>query len=75
MDVLEQSLKASALGLGETKTVADLATSAMNAYGSDTLGASDATDVLVSAVREGKLQADELSSVMGAVLPIALIWA
>ena len=26
----------------------------MNAYGSDTLGASDATDVLVSAVREGK---------------------
>jgi TP901 family phage tail tape measure protein len=71
MDVLEQSLKASALGLGETKTVADLATSAMNAYGSDTLGASDATDVLVSAVREGKLQADELSSVMGAVLPIA----
>ena len=71
MDVLEQSLKASALGLGETKTVADLATSAMNAYGSDTLGASDATDVLVSAVREGKLQADELSSVMGGVLPIA----
>ena len=71
MDVLEQSLKASALGLGETKTVADLATSAMNAYGSESLGASDATDVLVSAVREGKLESTELSGAMGAVLPMA----
>ena len=71
MDVLEQSLKASALGLGETKTVADLATSAMNAYGAETLGASDATDVLVSAVREGKLESTELSGAMGAVLPMA----
>lgn len=71
METLEMSLKASALGLGETKTVADLATSAMNAYGSDVLGASDATDVLVSAVREGKIEASELSSVMGQVLPVA----
>ena len=75
MDVLEQSLKASALGLGETKTVADLATSAMNAYGSETLGASDATDVLVSAVREGKLESTELSGAMGAVLHMASKWA
>lgn len=71
MDVLNASLKASAVGLGETKIVADLATSAMNAYGSQVLSASDATDVMVAAVREGKLEADELAASMGRVLPIA----
>ncbi len=71
MEVLEQSLKGSALGLGETKVVADLATSAMNAYGSDVLSASNATDVLTSSVREGKLSADSLAGAMGMVLPIA----
>lgn len=71
MQVLEASLKASAVGLGETKTVADLATSAMNAYGSDVLSATDATDVLVTAVREGKLEADQLAQSFGSVLPVA----
>lgn len=71
MNVLDASLQAAAVGLGDTATVADLATSAMNAYGSDTLGASDATDVLVAAVREGKLESSELAGAMGSVLPIA----
>jgi TP901 family phage tail tape measure protein len=71
MDTLEASLKASAVGLGETSTIADLATSAMNAYGSDTLSASGATDILTAAVREGKLEASELASSMGGVLPVA----
>ena len=71
MDTLEASLKASAVGLGQTATIADLATSAMNAYGSDTLSASGATDILTSAVREGKLEASELAGAMGAVLPVA----
>lgn len=71
MQTLEASLKAAAVGLGETKTIADLATSAMNAYGTDTLSASDATDILVAAVREGKLEASELAGAMGGVIPIA----
>ena len=71
MQVLGASLKAAAVGLGDTKTVADLATSAMNAYGSSVLSATDATDVMVSAVREGKLEASELAGSMGRVLHIA----
>lgn len=71
IETLEASLKASAAGLGETKVVADLATSAMNAYGSDTLSAAQATDILTAAVREGKLEADTLAGSMGRVLPIA----
>lgn len=71
MKVLELSGKASAAGLGETKDVADVVTSAMNAYGSKNLSASRATDILTAAVREGKVEASELASTMGDVLPIA----
>ena len=71
MSVLQQSLKGAAIGLGDTKTIADLATSAMNAYGSNTLSATMATDVLTKAVREGKLESSELAGAMGRVLPVA----
>ena len=71
MEALEIATKAAASGLGETKTIADLATSAMNAYGSDTLNATAATDVLTAAVREGKLESSELAGAMGGVIPIA----
>jgi len=71
MRVLEMSAKGSAVGLGETKTIADLVTSAMNAYGVETLSASKATNILVASVREGKAEASELAQSMGMVLPVA----
>ncbi len=71
IEALEMSLKGAATGLGNTATIADLATSAMNAYGKDTFSATMATDVLTAAVREGKLEASELAGSMGGVIPIA----
>ena len=71
MAVLEQSLKASAVGLGETMIIADTVSSALNAYGSANLTASEATDALVAAVREGKMEADQLAGALPRVLPIA----
>ena len=71
LDVLRMSAKASVAGLGETKVVADLVTSAMNAYGVANLNATQATDILVASVREGKAEATELAASMGQVLPIA----
>lgn len=71
MQVLEASLKAAAVGLGETKTIADLSTSALNAYGAANLSATDATDILTAAVREGKLEASQLAGAMGGVIPLA----
>jgi len=71
MDVLRSSAQLSAIGLGETKTIADLLTSAVNAYGEESLSAAAASDALVSAVRLGKLEADQLAGAMGRVLPIA----
>jgi hypothetical protein len=65
MEALEASLKASAVGLGDTATIADVATSAMNAYELSGLSAANATDILVATVREGKLEADQLAGAMG----------
>lgn len=70
-DVLEASAKAAAVGLGDTATVADLATSAMNAYGVENLTATEAVDTLTAAVRLGKLEPDEMASALGRVIPIA----
>lgn len=71
LDALYQSAKASGSGLGDVKTIADLVTSAMNAYGAENLSAAEATDILVAAVREGKAEPYELASSLGQVLPIA----
>jgi len=71
IEVLEASLKGSAIGLGDTKTIADLATSAVNAYGEANLGGAEAVDVLAEAVRLGKIEPEELAGAMGNVLPIA----
>jgi TP901 family phage tail tape measure protein len=70
-NILEAALKGSAIGLGETKTIADLATSAVNAYGASQLDGAKAVDVLAEAVRLGKLEPAELAASMGDVLPLA----
>jgi TP901 family phage tail tape measure protein len=70
-EVLEASLKGAAIGLGDAKTIADLATSAVNAYGEANLGGAKAVDVLAEAVRLGKLEPEALAASMGNVLPLA----
>ena len=71
LETLKFATKAAAAGLGDTATIADLTTSAMNAYADGSLNAESATDVLTAAVREGKLESSELAGAMGGVIPIA----
>lgn len=71
MQVLEQSLKASAIGMGDTSIIADTVSSALNAYGIENLSAAQATDLMVASVREGKMEADALAGALPRVLPIA----
>lgn len=71
LETLRVSAKASALGLGETKVVADAATSAVNAYGQQNLDSAEAVRVLVATVREGKGEADAIAGSLGRVIPIA----
>lgn len=70
LKILEVSAKAAASGLGETKNVADIVTSAMNAYGASALSAAEATNVLVMAVREGKGEPEDLTRAFATVIPI-----
>jgi TP901 family phage tail tape measure protein len=69
--VLEASAKASAAGLGDTATVADAVTSAVNAYGEKSLSAARATDIMLAAVREGKAEPEALAKAIGTVIPSA----
>lgn len=71
MEALDASARAAAAGLGETKIVADAVTSAMNAYGAETLNAEQATAILVATVREGKAGAETIAQALGRVLPVA----
>jgi len=71
IDTLNISLKASATGLGDTQVLANLLTSALNAYKSTGLSAARATDILTAAVAAGKLEPAELAGSMSEVLPIA----
>lgn len=71
MDVLTMSARSSALGLGETKDIARALTAAINAYGSENLSASKASDVLFQAVKAGGAEASEFAGTLGRVVGIA----
>lgn len=71
MDILERSAKASAAGLGEAKDVARAVTAAITAYGAENLSASQATDILFQAVKEGGAEANEFAGTLGRVIGIA----
>jgi TP901 family phage tail tape measure protein len=67
MEALTASLKGSAIGLGETKVVADAATSAMTAYAKTGLTAARATEILAAGVKFGKMEASQLAPQIGDV--------
>lgn len=71
LGVLEVALKGAAVGFGETQVVADVLTSALNAYGKANLSAAKAGDILAAAVDNGKGEADELAGALSQVIPIA----
>lgn len=71
LDILRDSAKAAAVGLGETKLIADLTTSAINAYGKENISSTRAVDDLIAAVNEGKAEATDFAEQLGRVIPVA----
>lgn len=65
------SAKASAIGLGESKEVARVLTSTLNAYQGTGLQAAQVTDILVAAVKEGSAEASDFAQSLGRVIPVA----
>ena len=71
LKILTAAARASAVGLGRTADIARSVVSAVTAYGEKVLTAAMATDVLTATVRAGNLEATELASRLGIVLPLA----
>ena len=70
LDILNQSAKAAAAGLGETRPIGLLATSVVNAYGEAALSGSDAVDKLLATIESGNLEASTLAEPMTQLLPL-----
>jgi TP901 family phage tail tape measure protein len=71
LSALEQSAKAGSAGLGEVNDIARAVAGAMNAYGSSTISASKATDIITATARAGNFEVSQFSSALGRVLPFA----
>ena len=76
MELLEQSAKASAIGLGDMTAIGRTATAMLQAFGTRGLTTEKAIDVLTSTVREGNLEASSLAGAFSRVLgPAAALGA
>ena len=71
LETLEAAAKASAIGLGDTTSIARATTAVLQAYGAENINAAKATDVLVSTIRAGNLEASTLTPNLGKVIPVA----
>lgn len=70
-EFLDVAHKAALGGVTELETAVDGISSVVNAYGSDVIGASEASDLMFTAVRLGKTTFGELSDSLSNVTPIA----
>lgn len=70
-EFLETAAKAAVGGSIDLELAVDGLTSVVNAYGSDVIGATTASDVLFTTVRLGKTDMQELSSSLSQVTPLA----
>ena len=71
VETLRASAKAAAVGLGDTASVVDAVTNAVNGYGKSVISPTKATDILVKAIEQGKVEAAELAPQFGRLVPIA----
>lgn len=71
MKVLRTAAEASAAGLGETQTIAQVLGGVLNAYGQENIEAADAAGILTEAVSQGTAEASSFANVIGRVVPAA----
>jgi len=71
IDLLGISAKASAIGMGDAKVVANALTSVIKAYSGSGLTAAKAMDIMTETVVKGKMAVTDLIPALGRILPIA----
>lgn len=68
MEILTETSRAAAAGLGDAQTVTRVVGASLNAFGKSNLTAADATDQLIRAVKVGAVEADGFSGALGDVV-------
>lgn len=71
LELLETATKASIVGVTDTRTATGAILSVMNAYGEETLNASQAATKLFTIVQKGRTTFPELAASIGDVVPLA----
>lgn len=71
INALRAAGKAATAGLGEVNDIGRAVAGAMNAYGSATLDAAKATDIVTATARAGNFETSALAASLGRVLPFA----
>lgn len=70
-DVLSASNKLAVGGLANVTDAVDILTSSINVYGTESFSATQASDYLFQAVKDGKTTVSELATTLGQVLPLS----
>ena len=70
-DVLSASNKLAVGGLANVADAVDILTTAVNVYGAESFSATQASDYLFQAVKDGKTTVSELANSLGQVLPLS----
>lgn len=70
-DYMETATKLATGGVTDLDTAVDGLSSVVNAYGSEIIGAAEASDIMFTAVRFGKTTVDEIARSISDVTPIA----
>ena len=70
-EALRIAAQGSAIGMGDTRDIAQALTGILNAYATSNITAAEAGDFLVATARAGNFEVSQLAGSLGRVLPIA----
>lgn len=73
LETLRIAAKASAVGMGETETIARTISATLNAYGKENISAASAANIFFNTTKLGALDVAELAPAMGSVLGVASV--
>lgn len=69
-EIVTQSATFATAALTDTATAVDVITTAMNAYGSDVVNATQAADLFFTTIKKGKITGEQLSATIGQSIPL-----
>jgi len=70
LQITKDSAKFARAAVTDTATAVDVLTTAQNAYGKETVSTQKASDIFFTTIKQGKINGEQLSSVIGKSIPL-----